>query len=131
MKLLRDCHDHQARCDRIKNAPYPRQYAIVSTMFVAIFVTLLPFGAVPIFVDLARSAIGPLAIWLSVPFSTLLGWAYMSLDQVSESTANPFEGSANDVPISQIYRSLEIELRGRLGETDLPAPLLPVNGIAT
>ncbi|HTJ58286.1 MAG TPA: bestrophin family ion channel [Devosiaceae bacterium] len=131
MKLLRDCHDHQARCDRIKNAPYPRQYAIVSAMFVAIFVTLLPFGVVPIFAELARTALGPAAIWLSVPFSTLLGWMYMSLDQVSESTANPFEGSANDVPISQICRSLEIELRSRLGDSDLPEPLLPANGVAT
>ncbi|WP_348271257.1 hypothetical protein [Devosia sp. YR412] len=30
----------------MKNSPYPRQYAIVSSMFVAIFCTLLPFGAV-------------------------------------------------------------------------------------
>ena len=31
----------------------------------------------------------------------------------------------------QITRDLEIELRACLGETNLPAPLLPVNGIAT
>ena len=49
MKVLRDCHDQQARCDRIKNTPYPRQYGIVTTMFVFIFCTLLPFGTVPMF----------------------------------------------------------------------------------
>jgi putative membrane protein len=48
---------------------------------------------------------------------------YVSLDQVGESTENPFEGAANDVPISQISRLVEIELREMLGETDLP-PLL-------
>ncbi|WP_245318292.1 MULTISPECIES: hypothetical protein [unclassified Mesorhizobium] len=53
----------------------------------------------------------------------------MSLDQVGESSANPFEGNANDVPISQICR--DIELRAGLGEADLPKPLLPVNDIAT
>ena len=132
-KLIRDFHDQQVRCDRIKNNPYPRQYAIVSSMFVMIFCTLLPFGVVPVFADMGKlgGALGPIAIWLTIPFSTLLGWAYMSLDQVGESSANPFEGNANDVPISQICRDIEIELRIGLGEVDLPKPLLPVNDIAT
>lgn len=132
-KLIRDFHDQQARCDRIKNNPYPRQYAIVSSLFVMIFCTLLPFGVVPVFADMGKlgGALGPTAIWLTIPFSTLLGWAYMSLDQVGESSANPFEGNANDVPISQICRDIEIELRTGLGEVDLPKPLLPVNDIAT
>ncbi|MCX5577728.1 bestrophin family protein [Kaistia terrae] len=133
LKLLRDLHDQQARCDRIKNSPYPRQYAIVSTMFVAIFCTLLPFGAVPVFAEMSRlgGVWGVISIWLTIPFSALLGWMYMSLDQVGESTSNPFEGGANDVPISQICRELEIELRSAMGELDLPKPLQPRNGIAT
>jgi putative membrane protein len=54
---------------------------------------------------------------------------YTALEQVGESTENPFEGSANDVPISQIARSLEIELRQLLGEQDLPPELLPQHNI--
>jgi putative membrane protein len=133
MKLIRDFHDQQARCDRIKNNPYPRQYAIVSTIFMMIFCTLLPFGMVSVFADMSKlgGALGAAAIWLTIPFSALLGWAYMSLDLVGESSANPFEGNANDVPISQICRDIEIELRRGLGEMDLPAPLAPVNDIAT
>ena len=131
MRVLRDCHDQQAKCDRIKNTPYPRQYAIVTTMFVWIFVTLLPFGAVPIFAALGTSIPPVVAIWLTVPFSVLLGWIYLSLDQVGESTSNPFEGGPNDVPMSQTCRDIEIELRSRLGETALPPRLEPVNGIAT
>ncbi|WP_354417269.1 bestrophin family protein [Mesorhizobium shonense] len=133
MKLIRDFHDQQARCDRIKNNPYPRQYAIISSIFMIIFCTLLPFGIVPVFADMAKlgGVLGPIAIWLTIPFSALLGWVYMSLDLVGESSANPFEGGANDVPISQICRDIEIELRRGLGETSLPAPLAPVNDIAT
>ena len=56
---------------------------------------------------------------------------YMSLDEVGESTSNPFEGNANDVPISQICRDVEIELRTTLGEDNLPAPLSAINGFAT
>ncbi|MER8696599.1 hypothetical protein NKI77_27410 [Mesorhizobium opportunistum] len=132
-KLIRDLHDQQARSDRIKNNPYPRQYAIVSSMFVMIFCTLLPFGVVPVFAEMGKlgGVLSTVGIWLTIPFSTLLGWAYMSLDQVGESSANPFEGNANDVPISQICRDIEIELRAGLGEVELPKPLLPVNDIAT
>jgi putative membrane protein len=132
MKVLRDCHEQQAKCDRIKNTPYPRQYAIVTTMFVWIFCTMLPFGTVAIFAELGTAGIPPLvAIWLTVPFTILLGWIYLSLDQVGESTSNPFEGNANDVPLSQICRDVEIEMRSRLGETELPPRLQPVHGIIT
>jgi putative membrane protein len=133
MKSLRDFHDLQSRCDRIKNNPYPRQYAIVSTMFMFIFCTLLPFGVVPIVAEMSRGGgvFGTVAIWLTLPFSVLLGWMYLSLEQVGESTSNPFEGNANDVPISQICRDVEIELRTMLGEQNLPAPLPPINGFAT
>ena len=67
--------------------------------------------------------------WLAIPFSVLVSWMYVSLDQVGESTENPFEGGANDVPISQISRLVEIELREMLGETDLPPLLQPEHDI--
>jgi putative membrane protein len=67
--------------------------------------------------------------WLAVPFSALVSWMYMSLDLVGESSENPFEGGANDVPISQVSRLVEIELREMLDESDLPTPLRPQNEI--
>ena len=42
------------------------------------------------------------------------------LEKVGENSSNPFEGNANDVPISFIARRIEIEMRIMLGEqTDL------------
>jgi putative membrane protein len=133
IKLVRDFQDQQARCDRIKDSPYPRQYAVASAIFILVFCTLLPFGVVPVFAAMSSlgGVLGAVAIWLTIPFSALLGWVYMSLDLVGESSANPFEGGANDVPISQICRDIEIELRGALGETDLPPRLLAINDVAT
>lgn len=134
LKALRDLHDHQSRCERIKNFPYPRQYAVVSALFVGIFCLLLPFVLVGEFAKLDAEVDGVMKgnmVWLAAPFSAVIGWMYTSLDQVGESTANPFEGGANDVPISQISRTIEIELRELLGEKDIPAPLEPTNGIAT
>jgi putative membrane protein len=132
LKVLRELEDFQARCERIKNVPYPRQYAIVSALFVAIFCILLPFGLVGQFDQLNSQIDGFMKghmVWLVIPFSATVGWMYTSLDQVGESTANPFEGGTNDVPISHISRNIEIELRETLGEINLPAPLKPTNDI--
>jgi putative membrane protein len=68
-------------------------------------------------------------VWLVIPFSVLISWVYTSLEQVGESTENPFEGSANDVPISQMSRTIEIDMREMLGETDLPPTLQAKNNI--
>jgi putative membrane protein len=48
---------------------------------------------------------------------------------VGESTENPFEGNANDVPISQMSRAVEIDIREMLAEVDLPPTLKPQNNI--
>ncbi|MES3004347.1 MAG: bestrophin family ion channel [Pseudomonadota bacterium] len=127
-KTLKDLLDQQARVERIKNFPYPRQYAIVNTLFVWSFAALLPFGLAPEFHRLAGTTQGLLAIglpWLAAPFSLLISWMYVSLDQVGESTENPFEGGANDVPITQVCRLLEIEMRqvdDDSGDLHLPLP---------
>jgi putative membrane protein len=41
---------------------------------------------------------------------------YTSLEQVGESTENPFEGGANDVPISTLCSIIERDLKEMLGE---------------
>ena len=110
-KTLKELADQHARAERIKNFPYPRQYAIINTVFVWTFALLLPFGVVKEFAQL-----GAASGWLAIPFSALIAWMYVALDQVGESTENPFEGSANDVPITHICQGIERELRGLLGE---------------
>lgn len=68
-------------------------------------------------------------IWFVIPFSILISWVYTSLEQVGECTENPFGGKANDIPISQISRAIEIDLREMLGENHLPPALKPMNNI--
>jgi putative membrane protein len=85
---------------------------------------LLPFGFLNEF-----SKIGENYIWFTIPFSVLTGWVFLVLQQIGESTENPFEGNVNDVSITQISRNIEIDLRDMLGEKDLPAPMAPVNDV--
>ena len=130
--LVKDFYDQQGKAERIKNFPYPRQFATINSLFVKLFCIMLPFSMLKDFDKLNESVEGLMQgnmVWLVVPFSVLISWVYTSLEQVGESTENPFEGSANDVPISQMSRTIEIDLREMLGETELPAALQPRNNI--
>lgn len=131
-KTLKDLIDQQGRAERLKNFPYPRQYAAVHRYFVWTFVALLPWCLVREFARLDEWVGGLLAghmAWATVPFAVLVGWMYLALDLVGESTENPFEGGANDVPLSHGSRQVEIELRQLMGDTDLPAPFVPRHDI--
>ena len=131
-KAVRNFTDLQGKSERIKNFPYPRQYATINTLFVKLFCLLLPLGLLREFDKLNEGMTGFMQghmVWLVIPFSILISWVYTSLDQVGESTENPFEGSANDVPISQMSRTAEIDIREMLGETDLPPSLQPKHNI--
>jgi ion channel-forming bestrophin family protein len=123
-KILREFHDQQAKSERIKNYPYPRQYAIVNAIFVRILCLLLPLGMVGELERMNQVVSGVMQgqmVWLAIPLSVLVSWMYLALDQVGESSSNPFEGGANDIPISRICTSIETDLRQLLGEADLPA----------
>lgn len=131
-KGIKDAMDLQGRCERIKNFPYPRQYAIMSTFLVRFFCLLLPLGLLKEFDKLNEMVGGCMKghmVWWVIPFSVMICWMYTSLEQVGESTANPFEGSANDVPISHLARNIEIDLLEMTGETNLPQPFLSRNNI--
>ena len=131
-KAIRDFVDQQGKSERLKNFPYPRQYAIINTFFIRLFCLLLPFGLLKEFDKINESIDGLMKghmVWLVIPFSVIISWMYTSLEQVGESSENPFEGSANDVPISQLSRNIEIDIKEMLGETELPLPLQPKNNI--
>lgn len=121
-------YDHQGKSERIKNFPYPRQFATINQMFIRLFVTMLPFGILQEFGKLTKDA-GEFFIWTTVPCSIIVAWVFYIMERIGEATENPFEGGANDVPISAISRTIEIDLRDMLDETDLPLPLTPVNNI--
>lgn len=125
---LKDLYDQQGKCERIKNFPYPRQFASINLYFINLLCLLLPFGFLGEFSKL-MDKYGDAIIWLTVPFSVLIGWVFYSLEQIGEVTENPFEGSANDIPITQISRNIEIDMREMLGETELPEPVKAINDI--
>lgn len=125
---LKELYDQQGKCERIKNFPYPRQFSSINLYFTNLFCILLPFGFLSEFSKLIEK-FGENIIWLTILFSMILGWVFLVLEQIGESTENPFEGNANDIPITQISRNIEIDLREMLGEKDLPPAIAAQNNI--
>ncbi|WP_407491520.1 bestrophin family protein [Elizabethkingia anophelis] len=122
--------DDQGKAKRIKNFPYPRNFASIATYLLFIFVILAPFGLVKEMDKLGEGTfLQGYTVWFNIPFSAIIAWAFHTLDTVGESSVNPFEGSANDIPITQISRTIEIDMRDMLDEKDLPQPITPKNNI--
>lgn len=126
--VLEELFTHQGKSERIKNFPYPRQYASLAFYLTRVFAILLPFGIIPEFAEIGVtlvkyfSRIGESFIWLGIPFCAIVSWAFHIMERMARVGENPFEGTPNDVPISTIARGIEIDLRQMLDENDNEIP---------
>lgn len=126
--VLQELFTLQGQSERIKNFPYPRQFATLSNLFVKIFILLLPFGIIPEFskigIDMLEKfpVVGNYFVWLAIPFCVIVSWVFHTMERIGRVGENPFEGTANDVPISTISRGIEIDLRQMLNEDEQLIP---------
>jgi putative membrane protein len=126
--LVEEMFTLQGKSERIKNFPYPRHFATLNHYFMWVFILLLPLAITPQFAQIGKEisvsepTIGSLFIWLAVPFYVIVAWIFHTMERIGRTGENPFEGSANDVPISTMSRGIEIDLRQNLGESleDIP-----------
>ena len=122
----------QGKAERIKNFPYPRQFATLNTIFVWIFIFLIPFGLMNEFehigIMLSKSNnnfITQNFVWVSVPFAMILSWIFMLIERVGDTSENPFDGGMNNgVPITTMSRGIEIDIREMINDNpkDIPKP---------
>ncbi len=133
MEVVQEFCALQGKCERIKNTPFPRQYAEYSRIFTRAFVILTPFGLLDVFagqIDVAQTAIDTIApVVPMVAASALVSWVFSSMESIGDASEDPFERSMNDVPMNALCRTIEIDLRQMLGETDLPDKEQPADGI--
>ncbi len=131
--VLEELYNLQGRCERIKNTPFPRQYAYFSTLFTWIFVLLLPFGLLSVFESEIKELRTPsqqqVFLGLMVPFSVLISWIFTTMEKVGSNSEDPFEGRLNDVPMTALCRTIEIDLRDMLDESKLPEKVKPKDHI--
>ena len=137
--VLSGLYDLQGKSERIKNFPYPRQYATLNSVFLWIFVLLIPFGVMPEFDKIGDALaesypfVGEHFVWLSIPFSVLVMWVFHTMERIGRVSENPFEGTPNDVPITTISRGIEIDLREMIDQPpeSIPAPIEPQHDTQT
>jgi len=140
--MLTEFYTLQGKSERIKNFPYPRQFATLNYIFMWSFVLLVPFAIMKEFQDIGQDIVAYLTVnpayfeisqkielyigrhfvWFSIPFSALIGWVFHTMEAIGENTENPFEGGPNDVPITDLSRGIEIDIRQLIDDTDIPKP---------
>lgn len=140
--MLVEFYALQGKSERIKNFPYPRQFATLNYIFVWVFILLVPFGVMesfeaigdqivedllanPAYFEFTQKLqmfIGRHFVWFSIPFSALIMWVFHTMEAIGENTENPFEGGPNDVPITDMSRGIEIDIRQLIDDKDIPGP---------
>lgn len=116
-RTLSDVTSAQGGAERIKNTPMPKQYDLFPQLFVRLYCLLLPLGMVA-------------NLGLLTPIgSTLVGFIFLALDEIGRDLEAPFENREHDVPLNAITRTIEINLKQMLGETEIPAPEKPLLGV--
>jgi putative membrane protein len=107
--------DIQGACERIKSTPIPLSYTTLIHRIVAVYCYGLPFGLVS-----EVGALTPIVV-------LVVSYAFFGLDTIGDEIEQPFGNDDNDLPLDQMSRLIEVNLRQRIGETDLPPLLKPVD----
>jgi len=117
---LSQFYDIQGGCERIKRTAFPDRFRFHTHKFVWLVATLIPFSLIQ-----SDQSFDPVAI----ATETLLAFVFVTIERLGSELRDPFENRANDTPMSAICRTIEIDLRQQLGESELPPPLEPVKGV--
>jgi putative membrane protein len=108
--------DIQGACERIKTTPIPYSYTVLMHRLVALYCGLLPLGI--------TDSIG----WATPAVVLLMSYTFFGLDAIGEEVEQPFGTDINDLPLDAITRTIERNLRQRLGEP-IPPALGPHKGV--
>ncbi len=103
-----------AGCERIRNTPLPFAYTLLLHRTAYLYCFLLPFGLVD-----TIGAMTPLVV-------AIVSYTFFGLDALGDEIEEPFGELPNDLPLAAMSRTIEINLRESLGDTDIPLPLEPI-----
>lgn len=98
----------QGGCERIKSTPIPLSHTALTHRITALYLLTLPLGLYD-----SVGMLTPLVVFV-------VGFAFLGLDTIGDEMEDPFGFDLNDLPLEALCRTIEINLRQRLGETELP-----------
>ncbi len=109
--------DVQGACERIKSTPLPHSYTVLLHRIVGAYCILLPFGVAQ---DLG---------WMSVFVVLFVSYALFGLDAIGDELEQPFGTDINDLALSAISRTIEINLLRRIGAKEVPPAAKAKDGV--
>ncbi len=110
LTTLTDC---QGGCERIRATPVPFSYIVLIHRVTGIYCGMLPLGLID-------------SLHYFTPIAVLfVSYALFGLDAIGDEIEDPFGTDTNDLPLSAISRTIEINLRQALGESAIPSPIEP------
>jgi putative membrane protein len=110
----------QGGCERIKNTAFPDEVRFISRGLVWLSAIAVPVA----FLSSDRHI-----RFIEVVAVIVISLSFMVVEQLGASLKNPFENEDNDTPMTALCRTIEIDLRQQLGETQIPPPIEPVDGV--
>jgi putative membrane protein len=114
--------DHQGAAERIKNTPLPMPYEYYTRAFLYVFIFMFPFAFIRVFMSASSEL-------LIIPITVIVGWMFHQIYVFGLVLSRPFENWSTDVALDSISRTIEIDLKEVLGETDIPEMLKPNKGV--
>ncbi len=100
--------DVQGGCERIKRTPFPPGYGFLAMRLIQLYSLLLPMALV--------DQLG----WIAVPVTLAVCLGFTSISEVGRVLEDPFTMFWPALPLSALSTTIEINLRQRLGESDVP-----------
>ncbi|NVB38442.1 hypothetical protein G6O69_11420 [Pseudenhygromyxa sp. WMMC2535] len=121
-ETVRALLDIQGGCERIKKTPFPRSYGFIADRLIAIYGVLLPLGLV--------GGLEGWNTWMVIPMTVLVCLSFTLISEAGRVLEDPFTMFWPALPLSALSKTIEINLRQRLGDADLPAmPRVDARGI--
>jgi putative membrane protein len=119
-ETLSNLTHHQGGCEKIKTTAFPDHVAYFSR-FTAWGLAI----TIPCVVLESDNQID-LIDMLVTPFLML---SFVLTERLGSDLKTPFANRVNDTPMTALCRTIEIDLRQQLGESEIPEPLEPVAGV--
>ncbi len=105
--------DIQGGCERIKKTPFPRTYGYLASRLVWAYSIMFPLAVVD------------RLVWVTVPVTVLVCLSFTLINEAGRVLEDPFTLFWPALPLSALSRTIDVNLRERLGEAELPPLLTP------
>ena len=107
--LVRLC-DSQGKCERIKGTVFPVTYRLFLHFIIYLFVITLAIS------------LKDVAGYFEMPLLVVISASFFLLERSATHMQDPFEDRPTDTAVTAIARTIEINIRQLLNETDVPEP---------